>query len=159
MRGFHNIAMTKIAFILMMLVCFTACKKDKDDRLKENILEIEQYIIDNDLNDLGIVQKTESGLHYIVQKEGDGMFPTSESVVKVRYRGFLTDNSIFDQNPNFETPLSNVIEGWKEGIPKFSRGGSGLLLIPSKLGYGSRGAGSTIPGYAVLIFEIELLDF
>ncbi len=144
-----------LSCILFMGLAFTACKKD-DDVLAQNIEEIEQYIADNNLSD---VQKTESGLHYIVTTEGDGNFPDINSTVKVSYKGYLTDNSVFDANPNSEFPLANVIEGWQEGIPKFSRGGSGILLIPSKLGYGSSGAGSSIPGNAVLIFEVDLLDF
>jgi FKBP-type peptidyl-prolyl cis-trans isomerase FkpA len=33
--------------------------------------------------------------------------------------------------------LQQVIKGWTEGIPYFKEGGSGVLLIPSSLGYGS----------------------
>ena len=52
-------------------------------------------------------------------------------------------------------PLSNVIQGWQEGIPLFSEGGSGVLLIPSALGYGGQAVGS-IPANSVLIFEVSL---
>lgn len=142
----------------LILISFTACNKE-EDVLDENIVEIEQYIADNNLANLGEIIKTESGLHYVVEEEGDGDFPDINSTVKVNYKGYLTDNTIFDANPNAEFPLSNVIKGWQEGIPKFSRGGSGILLIPSVLGYGSSGAGTTIPPNAVLIFEIDLLDF
>jgi len=138
----------------MIIISFTACKKE-EKILEEDITEIEQYIADNNLTD---VQKTESGLHYIIDVEGDGNFPNINSNVKVNYKGYLKDNSSFDAGQNVEFPLANVIEGWQEGIPKFSRGGSGLLLIPSKLGYGSSGSGS-IPANAILIFEVDLIDF
>ena len=54
-------------------------------------------------------------------------------------------------------PLSGVIQGWQEGIPLFKEGGSGILLIPSALGYGSQSVGS-IPANSVLIFDINLID-
>ena len=144
-------------FFLMVVFSFSACNKEKKV-LEKNIEEIEQYISDNDLGSQGTVEKTESGLHYIVTKEGDGNFPTVSNTVKVNYKGYLINKQEFDANQNIEFPLSNVIQGWQEGIPKFSKGGSGYLLIPSKLGYGSSGSGS-IPGDAVLIFEIDLIDF
>ncbi len=158
MKVFGNLTLKRVVLLSMVLISFTACKKDQDDRLEENIEEIEQYIADNNLEDLGVIKKTGSGLHYIVTKEGDGNFPASNSTVTVKYKGYLTNNEVFDANPNYTSSLENLIQGWQEGIPKLSKGGAGLLLIPSKLGYGANGAGS-IPPYAVLIFEIDLLDF
>lgn len=154
MKRFDNMILTRCILLCMVFISFTACNKDKDV-LEKNIEEIEEYIADNNLTG---VQKTESGLHYIVQKEGDGNFPNINSRVKVNYTGYLKDNSSFDAGNNVEFPLSGVIEGWQEGIPKFSRGGSGILLIPSKLAYGSSGSRG-IPGNAILIFEVDLIDF
>ena len=65
----------------------------------------------------------------------------------------------FDQSSSngITFPLSGVIQGWQEGIPLFKEGGSGILLIPSALGYGSQSVG-TIPANSVLIFDINLID-
>ena len=67
---------------------------------------------------------------------------------------------MFDQTTSGPAtfPLSRVIAGWQEGIPLFKKGGKGLLLIPSTIAYGSRGAGS-IPPNAPIAFEVELVDF
>jgi FKBP-type peptidyl-prolyl cis-trans isomerase FkpA len=139
-------------FILFFVTVIASCKKD--DVLDKNIVEIKEYLADNNLT----AESTESGLHYIVTQEGDGNFPTINDKVKVNYKGYLTNKSVFDQSQNAEFFLYQVIKGWQEGIPKFSRGGRGVLFIPSSLGYGSTGAGS-IPGDAVLIFEVDLIDF
>ena len=52
-----------------------------------------------------------------------------------------------------------VIRGWDEGITYFNKGAEGTLYIPSTLGYGASGAGGVIPPNAVLIFEIQVLDY
>jgi FKBP-type peptidyl-prolyl cis-trans isomerase FkpA len=83
----------------------------------------------------------------------------AESTVTVAYKGYLTDGTVFDESDSngITFSLRNVIQGWQEGIPLFKEGGSGMLLIPSALGYGSSSQGQ-IPANSVLIFEITLID-
>jgi FKBP-type peptidyl-prolyl cis-trans isomerase FkpA len=136
------------------LFIFNTCNKNVDsNQLDEEI--ILQYISDNNLN----AEPTGSGLYYVVNNTGNGDIPDINSVVTVAYKGTLIDGTIFDQSSasGATFPLSNVIQGWQEGIPLFSEGGSGILLIPSALGYGSQGVGS-IPANSVLIFEVTLLN-
>ena len=133
---------------------FNTCNKNVDyDQLDEEI--ILQYISDNNLN----AEPTGSGLYYVVNNTGNGDIPDINSIVTVAYKGTLTDGTIFDQSGTSGAtfPLRNVIQGWQEGIPLFSEGGSGVLLIPSALGYGGQAVGS-IPANSVLIFEVTLLN-
>ncbi|MFY8067777.1 MAG: FKBP-type peptidyl-prolyl cis-trans isomerase, partial [Flavobacterium sp.] len=51
-----------------------------------------------------------------------------------------------------------VIEGWDEGIALLKVGDKARFVIPSYLGYGSRGAGGVIPPDATLVFDVELMD-
>jgi FKBP-type peptidyl-prolyl cis-trans isomerase FkpA len=53
--------------------------------------------------------------------------------------------------------LSGVIKGWQEGLQFFGKGGKGMLLVPSKMGYGSKPPAG-IRVNAVLIFNIHLID-
>ena len=133
---------------------FNTCNKNADyTQLDEDI--ILQYISDNNLN----AEPTGSGLYYVINSTGNGEFPNINSLVTVAYKGTLTDGTTFDQSSSngITFPLSNVIQGWQEGIPLFSEGGSGILLIPSALGYGSQSVGN-IPENSVLIFEVTLLN-
>lgn len=133
---------------------FNTCNKNVDyTQLDEDI--ILQYISDNNLN----AEPTGSGLYYVINSTGNGEFPNINSLVTVAYKGTLTDGITFDQSSSngITFPLSNVIQGWQEGIPLFSEGGSGILLIPSALGYGSQSVGN-IPENSVLIFEVTLLN-
>ena len=114
-----------------------------------------QYISDNNLN----AEPTGSGLYYVMNTAGNGNVPNINSIVTVAYKGTLTDGTIFDQSDanGLTFPLTNVIQGWQEGIPLFSEGGSGILLIPSALGYGNQAIGN-IPRNSVLIFEVTLVN-
>jgi len=145
--------MKKFFFLILFSSFFiTSCTKNFI-RIDEDI--ILQYISDNNLN----AEPTGSGLYYVVNTNGNGNFPNITSTVRVDYRGTLTDGTIFDESgPNGVTfPLTNVIQGWQEGIPLFSEGGSGILIIPSGLGYGNQAIGN-IPRNSVLIFEVNLID-
>lgn len=88
-------------------------------------------------------------------KEGD--------TVVMHYTGWLTDQTKFDSSVDrgvpFETKIGVgfVIRGWDMGVPGMKVGGKRKLTIPHHLGYGKYGAGDAIPGFATLIFEVELL--
>ena len=108
------------------------------------------------------VQKTESGLLYRIDREGDmTMKPTAEDTVKVDYEGKLKDGFVFDSSyergESIEFPLNGVIPGWTEGLQLVGKGGQITLWIPSELGYGVRGSGPIGPN-AALEFKVELHD-
>jgi FKBP-type peptidyl-prolyl cis-trans isomerase len=107
------------------------------------------------------VQSTASGLQYKVIKEGTGKQPAESSTVTVHYTGKLIDGSVFDSSVERGQPatfrLNQVIKGWTEGLQLMKEGGKSILYIPYDLGYGERGAGSDIPPFAALIFEVELI--
>jgi FKBP-type peptidyl-prolyl cis-trans isomerase len=94
---------------------------------------------------------------------GSGPRPSKGQNVKVHYTGMLTDGSIFDSSVQRGTPIAiaigvgQVIEGWDEGIMLLNEGSKARFVIPSHLGYGSRGAGGVIPPNATLIFDVELV--
>ena len=137
---------------LFLMIFFISCSNDEDDYSTENDLEIQEYIKDNNLN----ATKTASGLYYVITDQGNGAKPTSSSSVTVNYKGYFTDDHLFDQGQNVTFNLNQVITGWSEGLTYFNEDAQGWLLVPSHLGYGSSGS-STIPGGSVLIFSIHLL--
>lgn len=108
-------------------------------------------------------QSTPSGLKYVDMVVGTGASPTNGKNVTVHYSGYLTDGKKFDSSVDRNKPFSfaigvgQVIKGWDEGVASMKVGGKRKLIIPSALGYGSRGAGAVIPPNAELIFDVELL--
>ncbi len=108
------------------------------------------------------VKTTESGLQYIVIKEGTGKQPTSEETVKAHYHGTLLDGTVFDSSVEKGEPvdflLNRVIPGWTEGVQLMKEGAKYKFFIPGELAYGQRGAPPQIGANETLIFEIELLE-
>lgn len=146
---------TRYFFLLMsisVVVSFSSC--DKEDQMELDQQAIQNFLAENNLD----ADSTSSGLYYIIDDPGSAEKPTIDDEVTVNYVGFLLNGSIFDGGNDKTFPLNSVIAGWQEGIPLFGRGGRGLLIIPSHLGYGDR-AISGIPANSVLLFEIHVLDF
>ena len=125
------------------------------DYTAQNDEDIQIYLEQNELTAV----KTDTGLYYIINEQGDGAQPTSSSDVTVAYKGYFLNGSVFDQSSEsgITFNLQQVIPGWTEGITYFNEGGSGMLLIPSHLGYGSFDYNG-IPGGSVLIFDINLIS-
>ena len=109
-------------------------------------------------------EKTESGLRYKMIQKGSGKKAENGKTVSVHYTGQLEDGKVFDSSIPRKKPIEfplgrgNVIEGWDEGIALLQVGDKARFVIPSHLGYGSRGAGGAIPPNATLIFDVELMD-
>ena len=107
------------------------------------------------------VKVTESGLQYLVLKEGKGRKPAATDRVKVHYHGTLINGEVFDSSVERGDPitfgLNQVIKGWTEGVQLMPIGSKFRFFIPQELGYGAQAAGS-IPPYSTLIFDVELLN-
>ena len=103
-----------------------------------------------------------SGLQYMVLKEGNGNKPKATDTVKCHYEGFLIDGTVFDSSVERGEPaefaLNQVIAGWTEGLQLMQEGAKYRFFIPYILGYGEGGAGASIPPFATLIFDVELLE-
>lgn len=106
------------------------------------------------------VKVTESGLQYLVVKEGNGKKPGPNDVVTVHYTGRLIDGSVFDSSVERGEPatfaVGQVIPGWVEGLQLMSEGSAYRLFIPSELAYGEHGTGPIQPN-STLIFDVQLL--
>ena len=102
-----------------------------------------------------------NGLQYTVLREGTLRKPKATDSVECHYEGRLIDGTVFDssykrgQSATF--PLNGVIAGWTEGVQLMGEGAKYRFFIPYHLAYGERGAGGSIPPYAALVFDVELV--
>ena len=120
----------------------------------------EKYLAENAKKE-GVITLP-SGLQYQVLKEGNGKKPTAKDTVQCHYEGFLIDGTVFDSSIQrgepATFPLQQVIAGWTEGLQLMQEGAKYRFFIPYRLGYGEGGAGNSIPPFAALIFDVELIQ-
>ena len=137
--------------ILAALLLLYSCKKDAVISEEEII---QNYLKAHDID----AEPTESGLYYIEYIKGSGDYPVYLDTVTVTYTGTFINGQVFDANTSdFTVGTGEVIQGWEEGILYMKEGGRALLIIPSKLGYGSAGW-YNIPGNTVIVFQMHLAD-
>ena len=107
------------------------------------------------------VKVTETGLQYEVLTPALGIKPTPTDTVTCHYEGRLIDGTVFDSSYRrgepASFPLQGVIRGWTEGLQLMSIGSKFRFFIPFDLAYGAQGDGGSIPPYAALIFDVELI--
>lgn len=142
----------------MAVIAISACNKGESfnqDQLDDEI--IRTHI---ERNNLGVYEKTSTGLYLQVVSAGTGITPRADSSqISINYVGRLLTGKIFDTSPPNGPrtfALKDLIEAWKEGIPTIKEGGRIRMLVPSKLGYGPGGV-EGIPPNSVLYFDIELI--
>ncbi len=149
-----------ILFPLLSFLCvlgtITACQKTENvnqDKVDDDI--IQHYLTEHHIDAI----KDASGVYYRITREGNGNHPPANAEVSVKYKGYLTDGTVFDESTSVVTfQLSQLVKGWQISVPKLKPGGKGIFFIPSRLGYGNQATGN-IPANSVLIFEIELISF
>ncbi|MGB0838280.1 MAG: FKBP-type peptidyl-prolyl cis-trans isomerase [Flavobacteriaceae bacterium] len=142
-------------FILSSLL-LVSCYGPEVDYSEANDQEIQDYLEANDLE----ATKTESGLYYHIDQQGEGPNATLTSTVKVTYLEYGTDGTIYTDQTKGPVILDLEffpIEGFSEGLSYFNKGSSGTLYIPAALAYGDRNVGN-IPKGAVLIYDVDLID-
>lgn len=105
------------------------------------------------------VMETPQGLLFQVITEGEGEGPSIDDSVRVTYTGRLYNGEIFDESESEVVfPVSGLVPGFTQGLLMMKPGGTYRIIIPSELGYGSRGTAGVIPGNAALDFTITLHD-
>ena len=119
----------------------------------------EKFLAENGKKE-GVIT-TASGLQYQVLREGNGQSPKATDTFDCHYEGTLIDgtkfDSSYDRGQTATFPLNQVIAGWTEGLQLMKEGGKYRFFIPYNLGYGERGAGASIPPFAALVFDVELV--
>ncbi len=150
---------TAAAFAVSALLALAACGRPAaaPEDLARNAAESAAFMKQN-ASEEG-VQTLPSGLQYKVVASGPagGVSPDRNDLVKVDYEGTLTDGTVFDSSFKRGAPAI-FSPGWTEALQLMKPGDEWILFLPPELGYGEMGGPPMIPGNAVLVFRLKLLD-
>src|SRR6188474_452350 len=162
--------MKRIFVILYSVILLSSCSKENNNDMckydacalaapASEVTQLEAYLASASIT----ATKHCSGMYYTIDAAGSGSSASICSTVSVKYKGQLTNGTVFDQSA---TPvsfgLSGLIEAWKKGIPLIKPGGKIKLYCPPSLAYGNQdirnGSGVVIiPANSILVFEVELV--
>ena len=127
-------------------------------------LDTQKVFLEKNKSAEGVIA-TASGLQYkyiVKSADSTAKSPKLTDKVRVHYAGTLLDGTEFDSSIKrgepLEFPVNAVIQGWQELLTLMKVGEKVKAWIPSNLGYGADGAAPVIPGNALLVFQVELLD-
>ncbi len=137
-------------------------KRQAHEKAKaQQALEEQKAFLASNAKVQGVVT-TPSGLQYQIIQNAEGMTPRRSDKVVVHYTGSLLNgtkfDSSYDRGEPLEFPVNAVIEGWQELLTNMKVGMKAKAWIPSELAYGEEGVQSVIPGNALLVFDVELLE-
>lgn len=171
--------MLRLLFISLLIISISACKDRTAERLpvhdqgkqvvEDPVIdahqslarieetEIEAYIKRYDWE----MTRTESGLRYMIYKEGYGVSPKTGDKVMLDFQLSLINGtscySSDDDGPKvFRVGQADVERGLHEAVLLMKVGDKAKLIVPSALGFGLIGDQNCIPKYATLIYDIEL---
>jgi len=108
---------------------------------------------------------TKSGLRFVVRAHGAGPKPDPGDLLTVHFAGRLLDGTPIDSSYQTGVPVQfrvgsgDILPAWNEGFLDMRKGEKRTLIAPYWLAYGLKGRPPAIPPEAVIIFEVELLDF
>jgi FKBP-type peptidyl-prolyl cis-trans isomerase len=145
-----------LTFALACLMFAPAAVHAQRERLSPDDLDFVEKTWPN-------AKKTNTGIRYIIEKEGTGDPAKPGDKVAVIYTGKLLNGTVFDQNLNRTNPLTFrvrrnfVIEGWDQVLQLMKLGEKRLVIIPADFAYGSRGQLPNIPPDSTLVFDMELI--
>lgn len=141
-----------LIFVFGFSACNTYTEQDKDNFDKK----IQEFVAKG----TDKYEKSESGLYYSIENEGEGDYIKFTDMVSFKYEGKFLTGEPFD-NRHRNTPLtfqvSQLIEGWKEAFLYLKKGGKAKIIVPPYLGYGDHQL-EDIPANSILFFTIEVVD-
>lgn len=138
-----SLNMRNLILFGFVLIALLGCEDER-----KSYTQIDDEIIRNYLEEKNIdAEKHSSGLYYLIEKEGNGVYPTVYDDVEVLTLGYYTSGIVFQENNRaVNGPLTSFYQGWQIGLPLFSKGGKGKLFLPRQMAN----------GYDVMIFDVEL---
>lgn len=151
--------MRLLIFFLLLTTAFFSCREEEIRQHEADILAIENY-----LSQQGITAERDLAADFFysffVKNDNSYTPPRDEGLtLEVLYKAYLLDGTVVEDTRNtpVRVALDQSIYGWRLALPLMGKGDRMLLILPSRLAYGTESS-ATIPANSILAFEIELLE-
>jgi FKBP-type peptidyl-prolyl cis-trans isomerase len=163
---------------MLFACCLFSCKNQKTvnhqkehNTTKDELIEVNRILVIKDQqrikgylerNDIQM-QQTETGLWYLIDKQGEGPKAEAGRRATINYRIGLLDgtecyNSKKDGPKSFVIGRGGVESGLEEGILLMNEGGKANFIMPPYLAHGLPGDGNRIPARAIIVYDVELVS-
>lgn len=139
---------------------------EQSAQTNQQLTNQEDKLQGTNLTDFTPIAAPATTLQVVDLKEGSGDAVKAEDTITAHYTGaYAVNGEIFESSKDSGQPatfpLSQVIQGWQQGVPGMKVGGVRRLIIPGSLAYGDAPAGYE-PGngtrpLGTLVFDIELV--
>jgi FKBP-type peptidyl-prolyl cis-trans isomerase FklB len=142
------------ALLLLCLLAFSFAAPSKQEAYQKRVGK--KYLDEVASKEGAVLLK--SGMVVEILKTSDrddAKSPRAGDACEVTYLGTFKDGTRFDGGTTSFAP-NQVIKGWTEAMQLMAEGDKWKLHIPYQLAYGERGSPPKIPGFSVLVFEIEI---
>ena len=164
--------MKHLLYLTAVVLAFTSCNSDNsvDEAWRDTNIQAYNNITKNSSYKELKTEGGPSGVYYKVIQSGEASeSPLQTSKVKVLYKGYYYDGSVFDSGSSLNGipvtfSLNSTVRGFSYAIQNMVVGDHWEIWIPYNLGYGYSGYidPSTyqvlIRGYTTLVFDVELVS-
>ncbi len=128
------------------------------------LIELEEEAIDDFIVRYGWeMQKTGSGLRYVLHEKGEGQPASYGDIAIIHYDIYLiTGEKVYssgdDEPRSFTVGRGGVESGLEEGILMMRKGSKATFILPSHIAHSLLGDSNKIPKRASIIYEVELIN-
>jgi len=106
------------------------------------------------------------GIYIQIKNKSKGAKVLGNDILKLNYRASFINNAVFYDTYKNGKPdefqigrEGQMVEGLKKALLNMHYGEKATVLVPSFLGFGSKGsAGKIIPPYTPILYDIEILE-
>ena len=169
----------KTIFFSFLLLVSISCRQEnkapkqkKASNDKENLARANKFLVtkDNERITSYIERRNwelslnESGLWLEIYDVKNNKKPQDGQQVSLKYKLSLLDgrncyDSEVDGLLNFRIGHNELPQGLNESVLLMGKGDKARLIVPPFLAYGLLGDQNKIPARAIIVYEIELIDF
>lgn len=170
--------MMKFNIILILLNIFLfSCgqeaeyiSRDNNRETRSSLIEVNRILVKKDSAKIaGYVKRrnwnmteTQTGLWYMIYKEGSGKQANTGLYATIKYNVSLLDGTECYSSENlgprqFKIGQGGIESGLEEGILLMKEGSKAKFIMPPHLAHGLVGDDNKIPARSIIVYDVELL--